>query len=129
MASNKSSVKPKSGMYFVSSKSLLRVVKQNPAIPGDWFCEPVFAKTGLWSYDPQDIINKHVVFTRADREALKKMPDLWFEPRELPSIVKNPWFRCERLERFGLLFTQVVGEYPNLKRMYKKQGKIDIEQL
>lgn len=129
MKNNKPAAKVKPGMYFVTNKSLVKVVKQNPAIPGDWFCEPLLAKTGLWSFSPEDILNNQVILTKADKEAFVKMPDLWFEPRELPSIVKNPWFRCERLEKMGLLYTQIVGEYPNIKRLYKKQGILDITLL
>jgi len=48
------------GMRFVKNDGLFKVVKPNPKLPGDWFCRSVKCDTGLWSYDPNDILNNLV---------------------------------------------------------------------
>lgn len=45
----------KPGMRFMNG-SLLEVVKPNPKIPGDWFCQSVEYDVGLWSYSERTII-------------------------------------------------------------------------
>lgn len=48
------------GMRFVKDCVLLEVVKANTRLPGDWFCRSVECDTGLWSYDPSDILDNLV---------------------------------------------------------------------
>jgi len=48
------------GMRFVKNDGLFEVVKPNPKLPGDWFCRSVKCDTGLWSYNPNDILNNLV---------------------------------------------------------------------
>lgn len=45
------------GMRFARDGQILEVVKPNPKIPGDWFCRSIKFDTGLWSYDPRDILS------------------------------------------------------------------------
>lgn len=49
------------GMRFKIDDGLVEVVKPNPNLPGDWFCRSVKCDTGLWSYDPRDILNNLIV--------------------------------------------------------------------
>lgn len=48
------------GMHFILDGVAMEVVKPNPKIPGNWFCRSTQANTGLWSYDPRDILNNLV---------------------------------------------------------------------
>lgn len=48
------------GMRFICSGGIMEVVKPNPKIQGNWFCRSTQADTGLWSYDPMDILNNLV---------------------------------------------------------------------
>ena len=55
------------GMRFVKNDGLFKVVKPNPKLPGDWFCRSVKCDTGLWSYDPNDILNNLVPNAESNR--------------------------------------------------------------
>jgi len=47
------------GIRFLYGGGLMEVVKPNPKIPGDWFCEAVGVKsTGLWSFNPTGIVRR-----------------------------------------------------------------------
>ena len=48
----------KAGMRFLYHDGLMETVEPNPKIPGDWFCKAVNADTGLWSFNPADIIRR-----------------------------------------------------------------------
>ncbi|MEA8592286.1 hypothetical protein PZT57_26930 [Pseudomonas aeruginosa] len=57
--------------------------------------------------------------TAADKEALRELPASgWFEVAHLP--INRPSYRCERLEEAGFLETRVVGQWPSLKREYRR---------
>lgn len=43
------------GVKFNYQGAVFVVVKPNPKILGDWFCESITCNTGLWSFDPRDI--------------------------------------------------------------------------
>lgn len=58
--------------------------------------------------------------TEADRHALGRMPNGWFDADNLPPIVRCPRYRCERLKDRGVLEWRVIGEYPNLKSEWRK---------
>ena len=58
--------------------------------------------------------------TEADKDALNRMPDGWFEALSLPYMVKRPTYRCERLEKAGFISSRIVGVYPNIRREYCK---------
>lgn len=57
--------------------------------------------------------------TKADKAALNEMPDGWFSAWSL-TYVKNPRYRCERLEAAGVLETRVVGAFPDLTTEFRK---------
>lgn len=46
--------------FFTNNGGIMEVVKPNHRISGDWLCQSTQAKTGLWSYDPRDILNNLV---------------------------------------------------------------------
>lgn len=58
--------------------------------------------------------------TATDNAILKRLPEGWFQARDLPIDITRRDYRCERLEEAGLLKSKVVGEYPALHREYCK---------
>lgn len=58
--------------------------------------------------------------TATDEAILKRSPEGWFQPRDLPTDITRREYRCERLEEAGVLKSKVVGEYPALYREYCK---------
>ena len=58
--------------------------------------------------------------TKADKEALAKMPDGWFEATNLSCQITRPWYRCDRLHKAGALEFRVVGQFPDLLAEYRK---------
>jgi hypothetical protein len=60
--------------------------------------------------------------TPSDREALTMMPAEWFNPLNLPHMVKNPEWRCQRLHKAGALGRRFVGEYPTTRVEYMKRA-------
>lgn len=59
-------------------------------------------------------------FTRADYEALKRLPEGWFSLRQVPWQIQNPNFRCRRLADKGALESRVVGEIPDIETQWRK---------
>jgi len=51
--------------------------------------------------------------TSADREAMAKCPSGWFKPEMLPPVIRCRDYRCERLEKAGVLKSRVMGESPD----------------
>lgn len=64
--------------------------------------------------------------TRADKDALARMPDNdWFGIDDLSFMIRNPRWRCDRLTAAGYLKSKVIGEYPNeLKTVYRKKPNV-----
>lgn len=60
------------------------------------------------------------LLTEADKVALGRMPDGWFDEFDLPPNVRSPRFRCDRLHKLGYLQYDVIGTYPNLQARYRK---------
>lgn len=59
--------------------------------------------------------------TASDRLALSRMPDGWFGLYDLPPVIHNSAYRCQRLVERGLLEWEVVGELPhNLESRWRK---------
>lgn len=61
--------------------------------------------------------------TRADRDALARLPDGWFFVNEVSFMVRNPRWRCDRLVEFKLLESEVtrVGDgILDLEMRYRK---------
>lgn len=58
--------------------------------------------------------------TAADKAALDAMPDGWFEATRLPFTVRCPLARCQRLERKGLLESEVHAEGFTIYTMFRK---------
>ena len=50
--------------------------------------------------------------TKADTEALARLPDGWFALEAVSWQVRRPRFRCDRLVAAGALEWRVVGEVP-----------------
>ena len=61
------------------------------------------------------------VLTRADKAAIERIPDGWFNALNLSYMVRAKEFRCGRLEKMGILESRIVGEYPKLSREYRKK--------
>lgn len=66
------------------------------------------------------------ILTKADEAAIREMPDDWFSAWSL-TYVKNPRYRCERLEAAGVLETRVVGAFPDLTTEFRKVPSNAIE--
>jgi hypothetical protein len=59
--------------------------------------------------------------SKADMDALARMPEGWFCVDEVPYMVRCPGYRCQRLEKRGKLESRVVGDNPReLTREYRK---------
>lgn len=56
----------------------------------------------------------------ADEAARRILPEGWFRIGDLPSELLRPAYRCERLEKAGVLKSRVVGQFPSLHREYHK---------
>jgi hypothetical protein len=62
-----------------------------------------------------------LTMTEADKAALERCPDGWFVSQCVELLyTKNADYRCGRLVERGMLETDVVGDYPNLQRLYRK---------
>lgn len=62
-------------------------------------------------------------FSKADLAAYQRMPEGWFLPTNLDSMIRNPRWRCERLEGLRALESQVVGDVADpssIKTQYRK---------
>ncbi len=70
-------------------------------------------------------MSEHHSLTEADKDALYVTPNDWFCPDDLPyPRVKRALYRCERLEKAGYLEWRVVGNWPSLKRLYRKTESV-----
>lgn len=61
-----------------------------------------------------------MTMSRADEDALKRLPDGWFAVHEVHFMVRNPRYRCDRLVGKGKLEKRIVGEWPNIETQWKK---------
>lgn len=57
--------------------------------------------------------------SKADLTALERMPEGWFDAMDLPGVIRCPRFRCDRLEKRGLLESKYVGSWPNATKLFK----------
>ena len=49
--------------------------------------------------------------TRADTDAMARLPDGWFRVDAVPFIVKRPRWRCDRLVSLGLLDGRTLRDF------------------
>lgn len=63
--------------------------------------------------------DKELTITEADRYALSKMPDGWFEWHDVPYSVRCPEYRLSRLVDRGLVEREFEGAYPDIKWLYR----------
>jgi hypothetical protein len=61
--------------------------------------------------------------TAADREALSKMPEGWFQWIDLGGIINNPEYRVKKLYKFGYLEREESFSCW-LKYKYRKSARV-----
>lgn len=64
-------------------------------------------------------MSDELTITDADRFALTKMPDGWFEWHDVPAIVRCPEFRLKRLVDRGMVERKLEGNYPDSRWLYR----------
>ena len=65
------------------------------------------------------------LLTKADREALYRMPEGWFDSDDLFPGVRRGAYRCDRLHKLGYLDYDVIGTYPHLESRYRKKPETE----
>lgn len=60
--------------------------------------------------------------TNLDREIYAALPDGWFQAFDLK--MNKPQYRCERLEKCGLIERRVTGKYPDLVSEFRKKEAV-----
>lgn len=94
------------GTFDAGLATLLTVLKGRERLIDEWYMTP----------------NAPPKVTQADTQALDEMPnDGWFDPHALPSYIRRPLYRCQRLEKAGLLESRVEGRYPLLSTRYRRR--------
>ncbi len=65
-------------------------------------------------------MSNEVSVTKADGQALDRMPNGWFTWMDVITIRRPEW-RLERLRTNGILESRLKGVYPNCERQYRKR--------
>lgn len=58
--------------------------------------------------------------TESDKRTLKYIPEGWFCAEDLNTILTRRDYRCQRLEKLGVLRKRVIGHFPTIKTEYCK---------
>ena len=67
--------------------------------------------------------NKHTPeLTKANERIIEKLPEGWFKPEDLSYAIRCREYRCQRLEKAGILESRVVGK--NIYSLYSEYRKI-----
>lgn len=64
-------------------------------------------------------MSERVAVTEADIDALKRLPEGWFEWFECGYMVRCPEFRLGRLEKRGLVEVKYEGRWPDYEKRYR----------
>jgi hypothetical protein len=74
---------------------------------------------GIVKAQVQTVVIRTIPLTKADEEAIEYIPtDHWFCAWDLTYKIRAWEYRCQRLEKAGILKSRIVGDYPQLSREY-----------
>ncbi|MEI8244600.1 MAG: hypothetical protein WCI51_02150 [Lentisphaerota bacterium] len=59
--------------------------------------------------------------TKADERIIETLPEGWFKPEDLSYAIRCREYRCQRLERAGILQSRVAGK--NIYSLYSEYCK------